>query len=103
VVVASVSSAGGLKNALLTGCWLAVERSGRSSGSGCGVARNRREQSTLIRGARRGINRWLSHEEGFVFIIGIDPHKGSHAASTPAQILHQADLARCAVPGSARG
>jgi transposase len=24
---------------------------------------------------------WLSHEEGFVFIIGIDPHKGSHTAA----------------------
>jgi transposase len=45
------------------------------------VARNRREQSTLIRSARRGINHWLSHEEGFVFIIGIDPHKGSHTAA----------------------
>jgi hypothetical protein len=22
-----------------------------------------------------------SHEEGFVFIIGIDPHKGSHTAA----------------------
>jgi hypothetical protein len=45
------------------------------------VARNRREQSTLIRSARRGSNHWLSHEEGFVFIIGIDPHKGSHTAA----------------------
>jgi hypothetical protein len=45
------------------------------------VARNRREQSTLIRSARRGITHWLSHEEGFVFIIGIDPHKGSHTAA----------------------
>jgi transposase len=81
VVVASVSSAGGLKNALPTGCWLALERSGRWPGSCCGVARNRREQSTLIRSARRGSNHWLSHEEGFVFIIGIDPHKGSHTAA----------------------
>jgi hypothetical protein len=80
VVVASVSSAG-LKDALPTGRWLAFERSGRPSGSRCGVARNRREQSTLIRSARRGINHWLSHEEGFVFIIGIDPHKGSHTAA----------------------
>jgi hypothetical protein len=24
---------------------------------------------------------WLSHEEGFVFIIEIDPHKGSHTAA----------------------
>jgi transposase len=24
---------------------------------------------------------WLSHEEGFVFIIGIDPHRGSHTAA----------------------
>jgi transposase len=45
------------------------------------VARNRREQSTLIRSARRGITRWSSHEEGFVFVIGIDPHKGSHTAA----------------------
>jgi Transposase len=45
------------------------------------VARNRREQSTLIRSARRGIHQRLSHEEGFVFIIGIDPHKGSHTAA----------------------
>jgi transposase len=45
------------------------------------VARNRREQSTLIRSGRRGINHWLSHEEGFVFIIGIDSHKGSHTAA----------------------
>jgi hypothetical protein len=59
-----------------TRCWLASERSGRSPGSRCGVARNRREQPTLIRSARRGIHDWHSHEEGFVFIIGIDPHKG---------------------------
>jgi Transposase len=45
------------------------------------VARNRREQSTLIRSARRGNHHWLSHEEGFVFIIGIDPHKASHTAA----------------------
>jgi hypothetical protein len=45
------------------------------------VARYRREQSSLIRSARRGSNDWLSHEEGFVFIIGIDPHKGSHTAA----------------------
>jgi transposase len=26
-------------------------------------------------------HQWLSHEEGFVFIIGIDPHKRSHTAA----------------------
>jgi integrase len=48
------------------------------------VARNRREQSTLIRSARRGSNHWLSHEEGFVFIIGIDPHKAN-----PLEVAHR--------------
>jgi transposase len=28
-----------------------------------------------------GITTGLSHEEGFVFIIGIDPHQGSHTAA----------------------
>lgn len=37
VVVVSGGSAGGLKNALPARCWLALERGGRSSGSGCGV------------------------------------------------------------------
>jgi hypothetical protein len=35
VVVASESSAGGLKNALPTGRWLALERSGHLPGSRC--------------------------------------------------------------------
>ena len=55
VVVASESSAGGLKNALPTGWWLALERSGRASGSRCGVARNRREQIDSHQECRRGI------------------------------------------------
>jgi hypothetical protein len=51
------------------------------------VARNRREQSTLIRSARRGSNHWLRHEEGFVFIIGIDPHKGSQLVAAGETVL----------------
>jgi hypothetical protein len=61
-------------------CWLLSEVAAHRV-SRCGVARNRREQSTLIGSARRGIHQRLSHEEGFVFIIGIDPHKGSHTAA----------------------
>jgi hypothetical protein len=81
VVVASESSAGGLKNALPTGWWLALERSGRASGSRCGVARNRREQIDSHQECPSWHHHWLSHEEGFVFIIGIDPDKGSHTAA----------------------
>jgi Transposase len=81
VVVASASSAGGLKNALpptllvgfrakwpLAGFW--VRR-----GSKQARAIDSHQECPPWR------HHWLSHEEGFVFIIGIDPHKGSHTAA----------------------
>ena len=40
----------------------------------------RGEQSPFIRTARRGFPRW-SVEGGAMFVIGIDPHKGSHTAA----------------------
>ena len=45
------------------------------------MARNRRDATTLIRTARRGSIALDGHEEEVVFIIGIDPHKGSHTAA----------------------
>jgi hypothetical protein len=61
-----------------------LERSGRSPGSRCGVARNRRGQSTLIRKCPPWQQPLVSHEEGFVFIIGIDPHKAN-----PLEVAHR--------------
>jgi transposase len=80
VVVASRSSAGGLKNALPpllvgfstkwppVGFWLRC-------GSKQARAIDPHQECPPWR------HHWLSHEEGFVFIIGIDPHKGSHTAA----------------------
>jgi hypothetical protein len=73
VVVASGSSAGGLKNALspllvgfgakwpLAGFWL-------RRGSKLALALDSLQECPPWH------HHWLSHEEGFVFIIGIDPH-----------------------------
>ena len=40
---------------------------------------SKQERHPRIRSARRGVP--LRCEEDFVFIIGIDPHKGSHTAA----------------------
>ena len=44
------------------------------------MARKRREQWSLIRSARRGVTSGSAEEEK-VFVIGIDPHRGSHTAT----------------------
>ena len=64
-----------------SGC-LASERSGRPLGSGRGVARNGSDgrRTPLIRSARRGVTSGSAEEEK-VFVIGIDPHRGSHTAT----------------------
>jgi hypothetical protein len=71
---------GGLQNALPP-IWLALERSGHLPGLGCGVARNRTEHSIssgLPAAAFPSGNRL---RRLVVFVIGIDPHKGSHSAA----------------------
>jgi hypothetical protein len=40
---------------------------------------SKQERHPRIRSARRGVH--FRCEEDFVFIIGIDPHKGSHTAA----------------------
>jgi hypothetical protein len=80
VVVASESSAGGLKNALPTVAgWLQSEVAARRV-----LAAAWLETGAAIdphHGYPPWHHHWLSHEEGFVFIVGIDPHKGSHTAA----------------------
>jgi transposase len=51
--------------------------------AGFSLRRGSKEASnrTFIRTARRGINHDRVHEEVAVFVIGIDPHKGSHTAA----------------------
>src|SRR3954447_1090002 len=60
--------------------WLASERSDHLPGLGCGVARNRTEHSISsglpLRRSHRATKRRFE-----VFVIGIDPHKGSHSAA----------------------
>jgi hypothetical protein len=80
VVVASGSSAGGLKNALpplLVGFRAKWPTAGFSLRRGSKQARaiNSHQECPPWH------HRWLSHEEGLVFVIGIDPHKGSHTAA----------------------
>jgi hypothetical protein len=60
---------------------LASQRSGRSAGF---WLRRGSKQARAIDSHQEcppWHHHWLSHEEGFVFIIGIDPHKGSHTAA----------------------
>ena len=62
-------------------CWLASERSGRGSGSRCGVARKRRA-ITLHQDCPPWHPTTVRSEGGHVmFVIGIDPHKRSHTAA----------------------
>ena len=75
--VASRVPAGGLENALPPSGWLSSDEAilpvpvlWRGS---------KQERHPRIRSARRGVP--LLIEEDFVFIIGIDPHKGSHTAA----------------------
>src|SRR5262245_33415771 len=59
-------------------CGLACERPGRRPGAGHGVARNRIGISTSS-----GLPAVALHhdEEVVMFVIGIDPHRGSHSAA----------------------
>ena len=57
---------------------LAFERTGRLPELGCGVARNR---FGILDSGVPAVAFQLRDEETFVFIIGIDPHKGSHIAA----------------------
>jgi transposase len=60
--------------------WLVFERTDHLPGLGCGVARNRIEHSTSS-GLPAAAFHWAIIEEVQVFVIGIDPHKGSHSAA----------------------
>src|SRR3954447_3814893 len=61
--------------------WLASERSDHLPGLGCGVARNRTEHS-ISSGLPAAAFTSGNHLRRFsVFVIGIDPHKGSHSAA----------------------
>ena len=61
--------------------WLAFERSDHLSGLGCGVARNRTEHS-ISSGLPAAAFPLGNQSRRFrVFVIGIDPHKGSHTAA----------------------
>src|SRR3954464_6178399 len=61
--------------------WLASERSDHLPGLGCGVARNRTEHSISsgLPAAAFPLGNRLRRFS--VFVIGIDPHKGSHSAA----------------------
>src|SRR4051794_28660391 len=61
--------------------WLAFERSDHLPGLGCGVARNRTEHSISsgLPAAAFPLGNRLRRFS--VFVIGIDPHKGSHSAA----------------------
>jgi transposase len=69
--------AGGLANALPPSGWLPNDEAiALVPVLRCG---SKQERHPRIRSAHRGVH--LHCEEGFVFIIGIDPHKGSHSAA----------------------
>jgi transposase len=61
--------------------WLAFERSDHLPGLGCGVARNRTEHSISSGLPAAAFPLGNRVEEVQVFVIGIDPHKGSHTAA----------------------
>jgi transposase len=80
VVVASGGSAGGLKGALpplLVGFGAKWPTAGFSPRRGSKQARGIDSHQECL----PWHHHWLSHGEGFVFIVGIDPHKGSHTAA----------------------
>ena len=81
MVVASESSVGGLKNALPPPLLVGFRAKWPLAGFSLRCGSKQARAIDLIRSARRGIHHRLSHHEGFVFIIGIHPHKGSHTAA----------------------
>ena len=78
LLVASRGPVGGLQNALppLVG----FRANDRPSGLGCGVARNRNEHHPLQDCPPRRSHRSVMRRS-VMFVIGIDPHKGSHTAA----------------------
>jgi len=79
LLVASEGLAGGLETCRRFG-WLSNEAAAHRVLAAAWLERGGSDD-TLIRSARRGTTTADSHEESIVFVIGIDPHKGSHTAA----------------------
>src|SRR5689334_11394907 len=61
--------------------WLVSERSDHLPGLGCGVARNRTEHSISSGLPAAAFSSGNRTRRSVMFVIGIDPHKGSHSAA----------------------